>query len=156
MLFWSLSDDVTPVSWPPPPSLPPLSPLRPIRRCLKETSTWRAPVRGGLCSWPCCQSPSGQVSTWAWPWRSSLTCPRTTTGKTGHQGGKITHQALGACLGCSPGVSGERFLGRSPAAMSRRTSDGETRRDVCVCTPWHHTCVQPRQVDCVSGDCWDL
>lgn len=61
--------------------LPLPSPLRPIRRCLKETSTWRAPVRGGLSSWPCCQSPSGQVSMWAWPWRSSPTSPRTTTGR---------------------------------------------------------------------------
>lgn len=57
-----------------------LCPLRPTRRCLKETSTWRAPVRGGLSSWLCCQSPLGQVSMWAWLWRSSPTCPRTTTG----------------------------------------------------------------------------
>lgn len=90
-----------------------LLPLRPTRRCLKETSTWRVPVRGGLSSWPCCPSPSGQVSTWAWLWRSSPTSPRTTTGKPCCQGGKITHQAPGMCLGSSPGVSGECFHGRS-------------------------------------------
>lgn len=58
----------------------PLS-CRPIRRSLRETSTWPAPALGELCSWLCCQSPLGQVSMWAWPLHSSPTSPRTNTGE---------------------------------------------------------------------------
>lgn len=58
----------------------PSHPLRPTRQCQKATSTWQAPPPDGLSSWQCCQSPSGQVSMWVLPWRSSPTCPRTITG----------------------------------------------------------------------------
>lgn len=52
---------------------------RPTKPWPRGTSTRPAPALGGPCSWLCSPSPSELASTWAWPWPSLPTSPRTIT-----------------------------------------------------------------------------